>query len=254
MLLAIDVGNTDTKVGFSRDNSFIAVWRRPTSAPDSFADWLRDCAVKSQISFELEGAACASVVPEHNERVREGVDQSFGCDTFFIGSPSAIDLAVEYESAIGADRIANVLGALAHYKPALIVVDFGSATTFDVVDNRGAFIGGAIMPGIDLSLRSLASKTSLLPLMRPEVPSHAIGRSTGEGIQAGCVLAAAGAVDFLVSRMNSELGTPATVLATGGLSSLMVGTSREIQHFLPQLTLYGIVSALNRHRAARRAD
>lgn len=157
-------------------------------------------------------------------------------------------IAVRYDppSSVGADRLANALGALAKYSPPLIVVDFGTATTLDAVASDGAYVGGAILPGISIAGQALVSHTAKLPQFEYKEPERAIGRNTVESLQSGMMLGYAGAIDSLVARFKQELGGNPKVISTGGLGELFFGLSDAIEAHEPNLTLEGIVIAYDR--------
>ncbi|MEQ1935494.1 MAG: type III pantothenate kinase, partial [Fimbriimonadaceae bacterium] len=156
-------------------------------------------------------------------------------------------LEVTYQppTAVGADRLANALGALARFKPPIIVVDFGTATTFDAIDSNGTYIGGAILPGVMVSTEALVGHTAKLPQIEFRTPDRVIGRTTTESLQSGIVLGYAGAIDSLAKRMNADLGG-ARIIATGGLGSMFLGICETIESHEPNLTLEGLAIAWER--------
>jgi type III pantothenate kinase len=147
---------------------------------------------------------------------------------------------------VGADRIANALGALERYTPPVVVVDFGTATTFDAIDREGTYVGGAILPGIEISTQALVSRAAKLPQISYSAPRAAIGRTTVESLQSGIILGYAGSIDTLANRISAELGGGATIVSTGGLGGLFVGLSTEISEYVPELTLDGLRIAAER--------
>ena len=171
-----------------------------------------------------------------------------GVPVKFLRTGSQVGLEVTYEppTVVGADRIANALGALALAKPPLVVVDFGTATTFDTIDRTGAYIGGAILPGILVSSQALAQKTAKLPQIEFVAPERAIGRTTVESLQSGVMLGYAAAIDGLARKISSELEGEVTVFSTGGLGKLFVGLCESIQRYEPNLTLDGLRIAYER--------
>lgn len=245
MLLAIDVGNTDTKFGVHHNGTWMAVWRRATQADDAeiLTAWLTECFSRAEIAFGVEGVACASVVPGRDASIAALGREAFGKEVFFLTAETVHGLEIAYDppESLGADRIANALGALAQYPPPLVVIDFGSATTFDVVVDR-RFVGGAILPGVALQIQSLVGGTAQLPSIPLSMPVSAIGGSTVGSLQSGIVLGHVGAVEGLARRISAELEAKPTVIATGGLSHLFIGATEAIDHFVPMLTLDGIVA------------
>lgn len=253
MLLAIDIGNTDIKFGVKDGNEWRAVWRRPTSDRSSTSRWLKDCLAGASLSAKaVDAVMAASVVPPANERINQACNTLFHVEPEFLkfekdGGAAYHGLKISYDppQSLGVDRLANVIGALEGFQAPLIVIDFGSATTLDVVEGY-AFIGGAILPGMRLQAKCLGRGTSQLPEISLDVPPHAVGRSTLEAIQSGIVLGHVSAVEGLVARIAKELAEPPTVIATGGLSHFLIGATETIHHFVPNLTLEGIAAVWRR--------
>jgi type III pantothenate kinase len=178
----------------------------------------------------------------------------FGTELRFLSGGQSVGLAVKYDppGSVGADRLANALGALETYAAPLIVVDFGTGTNFDVVDAEGAYVGGAIMPGVLVGSEALFRKAAKLPHVQGlalTVPPRAIGGNTVESLQSGIVLGYAAAIDGLVERMKAELSAECRVISTGGLGSMFQGVCKTIQHFEPNLTLDGLRVAAKRLEA-----
>lgn len=251
MLLAIDIGNTHTVVGVWKDESWLAVWRRstnPESTEDELASWLHGLIKLSDIDFRPYAAICASVVPSSNNAVERLCEKWFGIKACFLTASSDLGLIVRYDppTAVGADRLANALGALAKYEPPIVVVDFGTATTFDAIAGDGAYVGGAILPGVDISSKALFERAAKLPPVEFVAPERALGRNTVESLQSGIVLGYAGAIDTLAGRISHELGGAKHIVATGGLGRLFVGVCGSLQAYEPNLTLDGLLIAHNR--------
>lgn len=243
MLLAIDVGNTQSSFGLF-DGGWLHVWRRatrPDETEDEIVGWLRTMFELANLQFEVTGAVGASVVPPAKGRLSSltkkwlDVDLEWlECDDF------GIEILYEPRSAVGADRLANAVGALAKFSPPLVVVDFGTATTFDAVDAQGRYAGGAILPGVVVSAEALISRTAKLGKFEMCPPAQAIGRSTSESLQSGVVLGYAGAIDSLAARISGELRERTTVIATGGLSGLFMSVCTSLEYHEPNLTLDGL--------------
>jgi type III pantothenate kinase len=253
MLWAIDVGNTHSVVGLY-DGSWMNVWRLDThhyATEDELAVALRGLCDMSGISFEASGVMVASVVPSLDRVLTSFAERWLGCPVQFLRTGDQVGLGVDYSppNAVGADRLANALGALAKHRPPLIVVDFGTATTFDTVDASGAYVGGAIMPGPEVSASSLASRTAKLPSISLEAPPAAIGKNVVDSLRSGLVLGYADAVDGLVRRIRAELGGNAKVVATGGLGALYAEACTEVEEYDPHLTLDGLRVAWDRLRS-----
>jgi type III pantothenate kinase len=254
MLWAIDVGNTNTVVGLW-DGRWVAVWRFGTNAgetEDELAVKLKGFADLADLPFKATGVVIASVVPRMDHDLRRLCEKWLRAPVFFLSSGDQVGLPVDYDPphAVGADRIANALAALALAQPPLVVVDFGTATTFDAVSREGVYVGGAILPGPSVSMEALFSRTAKLPQIPLVAPDRAIGTSTVASIQSGVMLGYAGAIDALAERIAGELGG-ARVLATGGLGGVFVGLCQQIETYEPNLTLDGLRIAWERSGTLR---
>ena len=250
MLWAIDVGNTHTVVGLF-DGTWREHWRLDTThyaTEDELAEVLHGLCKMSDNEFSATGLIVGSVVPAMNEPLKALAQKWLKAPVRFLETGDQVGLKVDYSppQAVGADRIANALAALYKTEPPLIVVDFGTATTFDTVDIDGTYVGGAIMPGVEVASESLSSRTALLQSVAPEAPEQAIGKTVKQSLQSGLVLGYAGAVDALVRRIREELGGKATVLATGGHGRLFVDMCEELSEYDPHLTLDGLRIAWDR--------
>lgn len=242
MLLAIDVGNTNTVFGFYKEGEWNPVWRLATRAEATPHDWL--AALRSlSLPDELHPsrALCASVVPTADGALAEAIQVHYNLPLAFVSPQSVKRIRVEYEppTAVGADRIANAIAVRELYGAPAVVVDFGTATTFDAV-TEDAYVGGAILPGPVLSMEALFHRTAKLPRVAIEPPEHAIGRTTTESIQSGLVLGYASAIDGMVTRIIGELGGRALVVATGGLAPMFAPLCTTIESVNPNLTLEGL--------------
>jgi type III pantothenate kinase len=253
MLWAIDVGNTQTVVGARDGDSWAAVWRLTTGprTADETAAALIQLGSTQGIGLVGEHVVVASVVPSQDEVWAEWSQKWLGRKAWFLRSGSDVGLEVAYDPphGVGADRIANALAAVRRFGAPVIVVDFGTATTFDVVDPQGAYVGGAIVPGVAASVETLARGTAKLPPVALEAPERAIGRNTVEAVQSGVMLGYAGAIDRLAELVRSELGQIAPIVATGGLAGRFDGLCRCIDHVEPLLTLDGLVEAARARRS-----
>jgi len=253
MLLAIDVGNTNCVFGLWDGSAWAGVWRRNTSpneTEDQLAVWLKGVFDLTGHAFRVDGAICASVVPQMNASITMLCWRWLGIMPQYLTGGVSVGLEVTYEppSAVGADRLANALGVLELGAPPAVVVDFGTATTFDTIDAKGRYIGGAILPGVAISSQALASHTSKLPQIEFKTPDRAIGRNTVESLQSGVMLGYAGAIDELARRIKEELGGKARIVSTGGLGKAFIPLCHEIESYHPNLTLDGLVIAYERIR------
>lgn len=251
MLLAIDIGNTHSVYGVWDGSRWLASWRRSTSADDTedqLAVWLKGMFDLAGIPFAATGVICASVVPVLTSPVQMLAREWLKVEPMFVKLGEDVGLKVDYQpsSAVGADRIANALGALERYEAPIIVVDFGTATTFDCIDANGTYVGGAILPGVQVSAQALVGRTAKLPAIEFTTPSRAIGKTTIESLQSGIMLGYAGAIDTLTKRIKSELGGEAHVIATGGLGGQFFPMCETIEIYEPNLTLDGLRIAFDR--------
>ncbi len=254
MLVAIDVGNTETLIGLFAGGAgpagssaeILHHWRVSTVA-DRTSDEL---AVQLDQLFALvdldprevvSGLAVAAVVPRLRSALRSMADEWLHVETMIIEPGVRTGMPISYENPreVGADRIADAVAAYDLYGGPTIVVDFGTATTFEVVSEQGEYLGGVILPGIEISMEALFAKAALLPRVELVAPRQVLARNTVESIQSGAVYGFASQVDGLCRRLQADLGT-CTVVATGGLAPLIVGVSECIDHLEPWLTLQGL--------------
>lgn len=245
MLLAIDIGNTHTVFGVWDGEKWRAVWRRgtnPAATEDQVAVWLKGAFDLSEIEYPVQRVVCASVVPPANDAIERMSRRWFGVEPVFVTGSSNLGIEVRYNppSAVGADRIANALAALAKWEPPIIVVDFGTATTFDAISKDRAYEGGAILPGVTVSSQALIHRAAQLPQVAFRAPERAIGQSTIESLQSGIMHGYAGSIDHLAHKIGLELGGGETVVATGGLGRLFVEICESIDVYDPDLTLDGL--------------
>lgn len=246
MLLAVDVGNTETVVGVFRDEELAERWRIHTS-PERTADELAllfgGFMAQADLSFErnVTGVVLSSVVPRATEALREMVSRYFRFDPVVVepGVKTGVPVLTDNPREVGADRIVNALAAFTKYGGPVIVVDFGTATTFDVVSEKGELLGAAIAPGLHISANALFEHTALLPLVELVAPRSPVGKNTVESVQSGLVFGYAAMVDGMVERIAKDLGQP-TVVATGGLAPNVIGECRTVDQHDPWLTLEGL--------------
>lgn len=248
MLLAIDLGNTQTAIGLFNGSELVQSWRMPTDhtfTKDELHVRLLGYFQMYGISLaQVSALAFAGVVPQLLREWR-GVAVQLGVPFVQVGSDTAAVTKVDAPNPaeVGADRIANAVAAAEFYGAPSIVVDFGTATNLDVVDARGYYIGGAIAPGIGISMDALSSRAAKLASAPMEVPAHAIGRNTVEAVQVGIVMGTAAMAEGLVGRIRRELGETgrnAQVIATGGLAGVVANCTEVFDHVDQQLTLQGI--------------
>jgi type III pantothenate kinase len=248
MLLALDVGNTEITVGLFQGDDLEAHWRlttNPDRTPDEWGSAIGGFLLQAGHSpNEIRAACLASVAPPVTQSVVEGIALISGCTGMLVDarSPLPIKLDVDEPLTVGADRIVNALAAVERFRADTVVVDFGTATTFDCVTADGRFIGGAIMPGLRTSADQLTRRTAKLPATELRAPARAIGKRTEECIQAGVLFGTADAVDGMVRRINAEWpgGKKPRVVATGGLAPIVAPLTKTIELTDPDLTLHGL--------------
>ena len=248
MLLVFDVGNTETTIGLFGGEPLAADWRIVTDVsrtPDELMLVIRALLATREIApARVEGVAIGSVVPAMTDPLSESSRALFGVNPIIVDgrSPLPITLDVEEPMTVGADRIINTLAASRLFGRDTIVVDLGTATTYDCITAQGVFLGGVIAPGVRTSAETLFRRTSKLPATELVPPQRVIGRRTEECIRSGVIFGAAEAVDGIVRRIRGEWPTPATplVIATGGLANVIVPLCREVERVEPALTLVGL--------------
>ena len=248
MLLALDIGNTEITVGLFNQNDLEGHWRlttNPDRTPDEWASAIGGFLVHSGHSPNEVRAVClASVAPTVTQSIIDGVARTTGCTgvTVDARTPLPVTLDVDEPLSVGADRIVNVLAAVELFRADAVVVDFGTATTFDCVTAESRFLGGAIMPGLRTSADQLTRRAAKLPATELRAPARAIGRRTEECIQAGVLFGTADAVDGMVRRIAAEWPKKSRprVVATGGLAPVVAPLSNTIEVTDPDLTLRGL--------------
>ena len=246
MLLAIDVGNTQTVIGLFDGATLVHHWRISTNderTSDEMALLVAELLRLRDIEFHPErlGIAISSVVPRNTAALRQMADEWFGVKAVVLEPGTRMGMPILYDNPkeVGADRIANAVGAFDLYGGPCVVVDFGTATTLDAISAKGEYLGGAIIPGIEISLDALFSRAAALRRFELIEPRNVIGKNTVESMQSGAIYGFAAQVDGVCERMKVELGDP-TVEATGGLAGLIAPLSTTIQHHEPWLTLMGL--------------
>jgi type III pantothenate kinase len=254
MLLAVDVGNSQTVIGVFNGEELIQHWRISTEAqrtPDELALLFGGLMAFEDLSFSknVHGLIVSSVVPVGTEMLRVMTRKYFHFAPVVVGPGvrTGMALAVDNPREVGADRLVNALAAFERFGGPGIVVDFGTATSFDVYSARGEFLGGAIAPGIATSVQALSAKGAQLPRIELVHPQRAVGRSTIEAMRSGVVYGFAGQVDRIVEEIAAELDDDPVVVATGGLAPPIVRACRSITHHDPWLTLGGLRSIWHRN-------
>jgi type III pantothenate kinase len=246
MLLAIDVGNTETVLGVFREEDLAWRWRMatvPSRTADELALLFGGFLEQQGLSFDRNVTAVivSSVVPTATQALRDMVRRYFRFPPLVVepGVKTGVAVLIDNPREVGADRIVNSLAAFTKFGGPAVVVDFGTATTFDCVSENGEYVGGAIAPGLQTAARALFEQTARLQLVELVPPRSVIGKGTVEAVQSGLVLGYASMVDGMIERIAKELGQP-TVIATGGLAPAVIGECRTIDHHEPWLTLEGL--------------
>ncbi len=247
MLLALDVGNTNTVLGIYRDEKLIEHWRLETKkerTADELGIFLKELFQFSNLSLsQVSGVVVSSVVPPFDFAIQRMCERYLKLKPLWVNTTTktGIKIRLDNPKEIGADRIVNAVAGFRQYGGPLIIVDFGTATTFDYISTKGEYCGGMIAPGIFISNEALFEKASKLPHVEIKKPKQAIGRSTIESMQAGIYYGYVGMVDEIVRRMIKEIkGKKPKVIATGGFTSFIVPESKTIKKVSPFLTLEGL--------------
>jgi type III pantothenate kinase len=254
MLIAVDIGNSNIVWGLYDRQTLKGHWRLATDVSktsDEYGLLFRGLLETEGLqTSHITGAIISSVVPSLTHTFEDMIESHFHRLPLVVSTDLDLGLKVIYPNPheIGSDRLVNAAAAYAHYRTSLIIVDFGTATTFCAITQAGEYLGGAIAPGLGIAADALFSRTAKLPKIELARPKTVIGRDTVGSMQSGLIFGYAGLVDELVSRIQTELGQRATVIATGGLASLIVPESRSIQEVRPDLTLEGLELLYRRTR------
>jgi len=255
MLLVIDVGNTNSVLGLYRDATLLHNWRVTTDKSrtvDEYAILIHDLFRLRDIHFtDIKDVIISCVVPPMLGLLEELCDRYFRLKPYVVGPGIKTGMPILYDNPreVGADRIVNAVAAYDRYRRSLIIVDFGTATTFDLISAKGEYLGGAIAPGIGISAEALFQRASKLPRVEFVRPPQVVARNTVNSMQAGIFYGYVGLVDGLVRRMKAEVRDEPLVVATGGFAGLLAEVSETIEKVDDALTLEGLRIIYNRNRA-----
>ncbi len=253
MLLAVEQGNTNTTFALHDGARWIAQWRTatdPARTADEYAVWLHQLLSMQEMTLaDIDDCIISSVVPQSVFNLRNLARRYLKVEPLVVGEnvELGIDIRIEKPSEAGADRLVNAIGGFLKYGGPLILIDSGTATTFDVVGADGGFEGGLIAPGINLSMQALHSAAARLPRVAITRPAHVIGRGTVEAMQSGVFWGYVALIEGLIDRIRAEYGAPMQAIATGGVASLFEGATTKIDAFDPELTLTGLLEITRRN-------
>ncbi len=256
MLLAIDVGNTNTVFAIHDGQNFLADWRCATEhqrTADEYWVWLNTLMKLQDISANVTAVIVSSVVPQVVFNLRLLSHRYFNCRPLVVGKPDCllpVDVRVDADTQVGADRLVNTVGAFSQYGGDLIVVDFGTATTFDVVAKDGAYIGGVIAPGVNLSVRALHEAAAALPHVDATRPQNVIGTNTVACMQSGVYWGYVGLIKGICHEIRAERDRAMKIVATGGLATLFDQEPGLFDHVDGELTMTGLVEINQFNRKA----
>jgi type III pantothenate kinase len=256
MLLAIEQGNTNTMFAVHDGERWTAQWRAATESTrtaDEYAVWLSQLLAMAGLQMGVfNGCIISSVVPQSIFNLRNLARRYLHVEPLVIGENAelGIEVRIDKPSEAGADRLVNAIGAHIAYSGDLIVIDSGTATTFDVISGDGAFEGGVIAPGINLSMEALHNAAAKLPRVAIQKPQRIVGTDTVGAMQSGVFWGYVGLIEGLIARIKGEREAPMTVVATGGVASLFHGATEAIDHFDSDLTIRGMLEIWRRNSKA----
>ena len=242
MLLTADIGNTNITLGLFDGEVYVNEFRL-ASDKDLTGEEYENILKSLFKDYKIDGCVIGSVVEELNIKFKRAVDNAFGITSVFVDCDVNLDIKIKTDNSreVGADRIANAVAVADKYKGAVIVIDFGTATTFDIINSKREFLGGVIAPGINTQMKCLKSSTSKLPKIDVSISQRAVGHNTTEAILSGVIRGTACMVDGLVAQCEEELNEPVTVIATGGYCGLIANYLKRPFDFVDQiLTLQGL--------------
>jgi len=254
MILALDIGNTHIEIGLYKKEKYLDSWRIATGVhrtEDEMVVFIHHfLGQKGITAAAVQDLAIASVVPITTLIFEKLSRKYFSKEPLIVDHKLDLGITIDYDPphSVGADRICNAVAAFEKFRGAAIVVDVGTAMTFDVINSKGVYLGGVIAPGLETAAWGLHQRASKLPTIALEIPASVIGKSTEKSMQSGVMLGAVKMIDGLIESIQEELGEKATVIATGGLSRLIASKSRYIQSVEKNLVLDGLIKIYMRNR------
>lgn len=251
MILAVDVGNTNIVIGCIEGGTIIFDGRLKTDVSKTdmeFAVMLKNILTINNIDIgSLEGAIISSVVPPINQALKTAVRLAVGKEPIMVTGCEGLKVDIDDPSQLGNDLVVGAVTVLEEFKPPIVLIDMGTATTIFVIDENGTYVGGAIIPGLMISQNALSKNTSLLPSISLEAPKSVIGKNTIDAMQSGAIFGTASMLDGMLDKIESEIGKKPTVIATGGLSECIIKHCRHEIIYDPDLLLKGLWIIYNNH-------
>jgi type III pantothenate kinase len=253
MILVVDVGNTNIVLGVYDKEKLAHHWRLYTDkqkTEDEFGMLIKGLfREEGLVPQDMKGIIISSVVPQLMLSLENMCHKYFNIEPMVVGPGIKTGLSIHYDNPreVGSDRIVNAVAALEAYTPPLVIVDFGTATTFCYVDEKGRYMGGAIAPGIQISTHALYANASKLPRIELKVPERVVGKNTVSAMQSGILFGYSGLVDSIITRMKQQSKIKPTVIATGGLAELICGEAKQVDIIDPFLTLKGLYSIYHKN-------
>ncbi len=254
MILTIDIGNSNIVIGGVRDDEIVFEARLRTEATKTSDQYCVDLKILLDVykikTEDIEGCIISSVVPQVLNSFQSAIKKLTGKVSLVVGPgiKTGLDIRLENPGQTGADLVVADVAALREHKPPLIVIDMGTATTMSVLDENGAHIGGCIMPGVRISMDALTDKTALLPGLQLDQPKRAIGRNTIDAMRSGIMMGTACMLDGMVERMEQELGSKTTVIATGGIARFIVPLCKTPMIYDKDLLIKGLATLYRDNR------
>ncbi len=254
MILAVDIGNTHIVLGCIEDEKILNIDRLETNSDKTESEYavlIQGILEFNHINLDgFEGAVMSSVVPPITDAIRSAIEKVIGKEPLVVesGIKTGLNILIDDPAQTGSDLVVGAVAALSMFKTPLIIIDMGTATTITVVKGKADFIGGAIIPGLGLSLKALAAGTSQLPNISLSAPKKAIATNTVDCMRSGAIYGSASMIDGMIDKFEEEMGERATVVATGGISGYVIPYCRHEIHFEPDLLLRGLAIVYNRNK------